>query len=510
MLGSQDPQYRTVPQGAVSSWGPEAIDLAAGIGIILDPGQGDLLTDGMSERVGGRWLAPTVVDNEPRQNGKSLTLEVRSLAGVLLVKEPLIVWTAHEFKTANQGFLRMKEHVTNWDHIRKRVRAIRSNTHATEIEFQNPTRRIAFLARSGGSGRGFAGVSPLFLDEAFAITPEQVAALQFATSAHPNPQVWWMSSAPLTDADVFHEVCLRGRRGSRAMVYYEWSASGTPAELSKLVAANKALTDDDLDTDRGRELREQLLAKVAEANRSFGRPGGVGVSETSIESELETVGVEQWLRERLGIFLEDPEEAGWLVIPKAAWSDAQVPADSQIVGRPAFGIKTSLSRSYTAIVAAGARADGGRQIELTTNGDGVVDFRPPGPWVVARMQELERHEPSVFVVDDKVIADAAEEAGLVVHRAAAPDVASGFALMFDGLAGADIDGRDVHHIGQPDLTAAVKGGGERKIGQSGRAWAQIDPAVEVVTADAASLALFGHSTPRVHRPLAQAFFGSWR
>lgn len=499
-----------MPQGAVSSWGPEAIDLAAGIGITLDPGQGDLLTDGMSERADGRWLTPTVVDNEPRQNGKGVILEVRALAGVLLVKEPLIVWTAHEFKTANQGFLRMKEHVTNWDHVRKRVRAIRSSTHATEIEFQNPTRRIAFLARSGGSGRGFAGVAPLFLDEAFAITPEQLAALQFATSAHPNPQAWWMSSAPLPDSDVFREVCLRGRRGSRAMTYYEWSSSGKPVELGKLVAANKALTDAELDTADGREVREQLLVKVTEANRSFGRPGGVGVSETSIESELETVGVEQWLRERLGIFLEDPDEAGWLVIPKAAWEAALVPPDSQIVGRPAFGVKTSLSRSYTAIVAAGARAGGGRQIELTVNGADVVDFRPGTAWVVSRLKELEKHDPSVLVIDDKVIADAAEEAGLVVHRAVASDVASGFALMFDGIAGGDLAGRDVHHLGQQELTEAVKGGGERKIGQSGRAWAQIDPAVEVVTADAASLALFGHSTPRVHRELAQPFFGSWR
>ena len=377
MLGSQAPRYRTVPQGAVSSWGPEAIDLAAGIGIILDPGQGDLLTDGMSERTGGRWLTPTVVDNEPRQNGKGTILEVRSLAGVLLVREPLIVWTAHEFKTANQGFLRMKEHVTNWDHIRKRVRAIRSSTHATEIEFQNPTRRIAFLARSGGSGRGFAGVAPLFLDEAFALTAEQVAALQFATSAHPNPQVWWMSSAPLLDSDVFREVCVRGRKGSRGMVYYEWSASGKQADLEKLVADNKALTEADLDTDRGRELREQLLAKVAEANRSFGRPGGVGVSETSIESELETVGAEQIVRERLGGWSELETGAA---INEAKWADVG-DKESRRDGDVAIAVDIALERDWAAISVYGLRADGLGHLQL-------IRYEAGTSWIIGALVEL--------------------------------------------------------------------------------------------------------------------------
>ncbi len=377
LIGSQAPRYRTVPQGAVSSWGPEAVDLAAGIGITLDPGQADLLTDGMSQRAGGQWLAPAVVDDEPRQNGKGVILEVRSLAGVLLVKEPLIVWTAHEFKTANQGFLRMKEHATNWDHIRKRVRAIRSSTHATEIEFFNPTRRIAFLARSGGSGRGFAGVAPLFLDEAYAITPEQLAALQFATSAHPNPQVWWMSSAPLADSEVFRDVCVRGRRGSRGMVYYEWSASGTRAELEKLVADNKALSDEDFDTEHGRQLRDRLLAKVCEANRSFGRPGGVGVSETSIDAELVAVGVEQFLRERLGIFSE--LETGAAIDPEkwAALGDPESRRDGDV----AVGVDISIDRDWAAISVYGVREDGLGHLQL-------VRYEAGTDWIVGALVEV--------------------------------------------------------------------------------------------------------------------------
>jgi hypothetical protein len=490
MLGSQAPRFRTVPQGAVSSWGPEAIDLAATVGLTLDPGQGDILTDGMSLGSGGRWLAPTVVDNEPRQNGKGVILEARALAGVLLVKEPLIVWTAHEFKTANQGFLRMKEHVTNWDHVRKRVRAIRSSTHATEIEFFNPTRRIAFLARSGGSGRGFAGVAPLFLDEAFAVTPEQVAALQFATSAHPNPQVWWMSSAPLDDSDVFRDICVRGRRGSRGMVYYEWSASGSKPELERLVADNKALTDEDLETDRGRELREQLLAKVCEANRSFGRPGGVGVSETSIESELTTVGVEQWLRERLGV-LSESAKAGR--IDPDVWAELADP-ESRRAGDVALGVDIALERDWAAVSVYGRRADGLGHLQL-------VRYQAGVDWIVGALVELrdvlnpiavgmargtyaslkDQLKAAGFLRPEDRPIQAVRLEGQSTRPPQRGDLAVLTGIDMAAACGQLIDAvrqQSLRHVPAEQVTAAVKVAKTRVVGDS-LAWARTDPGVDI-------------------------------
>ena len=56
---------------------------------------------------------------------------------------------------------------------------------------------------------------------------------------------------------------------------------------------------------------------------------------------------------------------------------------------------------------------------------------------------------------------------------------------------------DLH--GQKELTDAVAGAVKRDVGGSW-AWARRDLAVEVATLAAVSLALFGHSTPRVHRP----------
>lgn len=496
------PRYRTVPEGAVGGWGPEAVDLAVSIGIGLDPGQCDALTDGMAVQSDGRWLSSEVADIEPRQNGKGVDLEIRALAGALLVREPLIIWTAHEFKTANEGFLRMKNHFTEWDHLRKRVRAIRNSTHATEIELFNPTRRIAFLARSGGSGRGFAEVSPLFLDEAFALTAEQMAALIFAMSAHPNPQVWYMSSAPMLESPVLREICIRGRRGSSGLTYYEWSSSGRHDDLARLVAENKALSDEDATTGAGRALRRRLFAKVAEANRAF----NVRIQPSSILRELKATGVEQFLRERLGIFVEELTP-GWQVITEAAWTDALAPK-SQIISRPAYGVYVPPDRSYTAIGVAGA-SETGRHIEITSNDRVGMDYRPGTGWVIPRLKELDEHDPSVIVIDDKALADAAESAGLVVHRANVGDMVTGCQLLFDGICGADPGARDVKHIGQKELTDAAQGAVKRDVGGSW-AWARRDVAVDVTPLAAVSLALFGHCTPRVHRPAEQPFFAAYR
>lgn len=356
LLGSQAPRYRTVPQGAVSSWGPEAIDLAASAGITLDPGQADIVTDGMSEGADGLWLASEVVDNEPRQNGKTLTLEVRALAGVYLVKEPLVVWTAHEFKTAKRSFEGLRDRIDNFDHLRKRVKAIRNSGATTEIELFNPKRTIVFLARSGGSGRGFAGVAPLFLDEAYALTPEQIAALIYVMRAAKNPQVWYMSSAPLPQSEVLRELCIRGRKGSSDLIYYEWSVPGKVKDLASLVAANKKLSDEEAETSHGQELRSQLFEKTALSNRAF----GTRITRRSVLRDLRASGVEQFIRESWGVWSE--LEEGGRIDPER-WAELADGA-SRRDGEVALAVDISIERDWCAIGMYGRREDGLGHVQL--------------------------------------------------------------------------------------------------------------------------------------------------
>lgn len=365
--GSQEPLYRSAPGGAVKTWGAPFAEFAESVGITLDPGQRDILDDGLSVRADGLWTAREVDDIEPRQNGKSLLFEIRALGGVYLLKEPLVIWTAHEFKTAHGSFLHVKDLVTNFDHLRKRVRSIRDSGARTEIELQNPTRKISFLARSGGSGRGFAQVSPLLLDEGFALTAEQMAALQYAMSAARNPQVWIGSSAPLTTSEVLREVVKDGRRGGKRSAYYEWSAPGEIKELARIAEVNKARIKGGLPSD------DDFQRLTALSNRSIGRPGGVGVTMESAEEELKkSTDVYVFLRERWGVF-SALEEGG--KINPATWDNLADP-ESRRADDVSLAVDVSLGRDWYSVVMAGPREDGKEHVQLVRSGSDIDEVVP--------------------------------------------------------------------------------------------------------------------------------------
>jgi hypothetical protein len=279
-----------------------------------------------------------------------------------------------------------------------------------------------------------------------------------------------------------------GEEGKDRLAYFDWGLG----EVDPTVPLKERLK-----TYRDAELWYQA------------NPGlGIRISEEFCEDELSRLR-EGFAPERLGMWLPyaGDEVAGWQVIGEAAWGDA-LTAESEVEGRPAFGVYVPPDRSYAAIGVAGASSLGGRHIEVTGNGV-ALDYRPGTGWVVERLVELDKHTPSAMVVDDKAIAEAAEKAGMTVHRAGVADVVTGCQLLFDGIAGADVAARDVHHLGQPELSESVRGAVKRDVGGSW-AWARRDLTSDVTPLAAVSLALFGHSTPRVHRPKTQTFFGSWR
>src|SRR5262245_14337105 len=87
--------------------GQEAIELAESAGLYLDETQQLAMHHALVEDREGRWESFEVVLNIPRQNGKGGWLEARQLAGVLLFGDMLVIHTAHEFKTAQEIFLRL-------------------------------------------------------------------------------------------------------------------------------------------------------------------------------------------------------------------------------------------------------------------------------------------------------------------------------------------------------------------------------------------------------------------
>lgn len=519
-LGALKPRVETYPD-YVTSFGPEAADLMTKAGRPLDDWQGDSVTLTLAVRDDGKWTCFEYCEWVCRQQGKGAILEARALTGFLLLGEELIMWSAHEYKTAMEAFRRVKalikalgsmvgdnENLWLVDGVgvdeagvpcEKQFVVKINNTNGEEgFERLDTEARIKFIARSKGSGRGFSGDLNI-IDETFAYTPEQHSALLYTVSARPNPQFIYTSSPPLTGDSGAIMFALR-RRGDPTVR----RADDESWELDPALGYRDWGIAGDLDHVDDVDLDDMELAAASNPALGIQRANGSGLTHETVLRERRATLADPagFARERLGIWPRQTSDGApkWQVISEAAWLARRNP-DSQLDGRPAFGVYVPPDRSSAAIGAAGTSALGGRHIEVTGR-DGVLDYRPGTGWVVARLQELERHRPSVVVIDDKALADEAEAAGLTVHRATPGDVVTGCQLFYDGVAGPDVQARDIWHIGQKEADDAVEGAVKRDVGGSW-AWARRDLAVDVTPLAAVSLALFGHCTPRVHRPASR-------
>lgn len=222
--------------------------------------------------------------------------------------------------------------------------------------------------------------------------------------------------------------------------------------------------------------------------------GGGGVTEAAVRADYDSMALADFCAEYLGWWPDESAER-WLVITETEWEDAKRP-DATIRGQLALGVWVHPDRGWAAIGAAG-RTDRGRRLIEVTGGEHGVDYRQGIGWVIPRLKDLERHEPLAIATNDRTIADQAADAGLQVHRASAGDEASAAGMLFDGIAGHAVEGRDVRHVGQLVLTSAMAAVAKRSQGQWW-VWDRGDEEVDIAPVPAVSLALWALMTPRVH------------
>lgn len=464
------PQYTT-------SAGHEAADLAAQAGLILDEWQRLALVDLLGERADGRWSAFEGAVIVPRQNGKGAIIEARELFGLFLGGEKLILHSAHEYKTAQEAFLRIKALVEGSSDLSRQVSAIREANGEQQIILRSGA-RLRFVARSKGSGRGFSGDLNI-LDEAYALTRTQLAALMPTMSARPNPQILYFSTppdedtAPLPEDAVLPALRERGLVGGPRLAYLEWSPPDDvpydPADPEVLYATNPA--------------------------------AGIRITEEFAEAELAALGPAKYSVERLGAWPKKGAE--WRVIPEADWLAAGDP-DSAMVDPVAMAAVVSSDRAWVSIVAAGARSDGLLHVELVAR-VGVGD-------ALARIKALtERWSPCAWVVDEggpsKSLAESVEAAGIELTKPTMRDVAGAAGALYDGIAGRPQPDPETGQVGEDPrvirwccreelleaLTAAVAGAVKRPLG-AGWAWDQLAAAVDIGPLIAVGNALWGYVT----------------
>ncbi|WP_320784188.1 terminase [Streptomyces sp. CRN 30] len=364
--------------------GQEAIELAADSGLLLDPWQQLELHHSLAEDHEGRWTSFEVVQNVTRQNGKGGVLEARQIAGVMLFGDKLVIHTAHEFKTARESFRRLDQMIEGSYALSRRVKRVLRSHGEEGFEFHNGA-RILFLARTGGSGRGFSS-DLLVMDEAMALRAAPIGALLPVMSARRNPQILYACSAGI-GAESEQLALLRARalastpEPDDSLTYLEWSAVLHTRECprdedGRIVCADH---DDRADVRTWQRVNPAL---------------GIRIRVQAVRREMATMRPDLFDRERLGIG-EYPvqSEETWQVIEEEAWRSLRV-ARSQLADPVAFAIDTNPERTWSAISVAGRAGEEGRHVE-------VVSHQPGTDWVVQRAAELdEKWSPCAWVIDE--------------------------------------------------------------------------------------------------------------
>jgi phage terminase large subunit-like protein len=451
LIGDQNPRIMTGPSYD-SSPGREAIELAALGGLKLDPWQQLVLDRSLGEINHGRskrWAAFEVGLIVPRQNGKGSILEARELFGLFLEpRERLILHSAHEFKTASEAFLRVKQCIDSSEWLTRKVKNVRTSHGEEGIELKDGS-RLRFVARSTGSGRGFTG-DCLILDEAYNLGSAEMAALLPTLSARPNPQVWYTSSAGMITSEQLRAVRIRGRKGdSSRLAYFEWSCP----------------EDCDLEDPRN----------WAQANPSL----GYRIDRDFIQAEWEALTDDVFARERLGIWQEDNVQT---VIDLKLWASIGDP-ESLPGEKICLSIDVKPDASAACIASSGRRADDRLHVKI-------VDHRPDMGWVVERIAQLvERYKPVAVMLDPSgpagsLLSDLAElgiEPKLVVAR----EMAQACGAFHN-----DVVNDRLRHADQETLTAALRQANTRELGDAW-AWSRRDSRGDISPLVAATIAAHG-------------------
>lgn len=506
------PRVCMVPDAFHSSDADEAIQLAHAAGLELDPWQQLTLHLGLGRTKLGRWAAFTVALIVARQNGKGSILEALELYWLFLAGERLIGHSAHEYKTAMEGFRRVLWLIESNDWLRKRVKKVINTNGEEGIELLSG-QRLRFMARSKGAGRGFT-FHKLVWDEGYALTREQQDAQLPTMSAVDDPQIWVTSSPPLTSDT--GEVLFQLRRQARALAdqitFLDYGAEGALDALEFL----------DLD-----DVETWKRTNPSEVHAGSGH----GVSIETMARERAVMSDAGYARERLCIWPPDLSE-GFGVITKEQWDamldvrsgsddwpipDGTAPYErsvfslakefkdgeppTKLVGRPVIAVDVSpraQGHVTSSLCLAQRRQDGKRHIELLARQSGTS-------WVIDTLRAFLLANPDVggIVIDPgspagSLLADIENlliEMGIptdLIMKMASRDVASAFGMIYDA---ANETQPSVVHVGQPELAQAVGGAVKRNVGTDGSGWDRKNASTDITPLVGCTYALWGLAQP---------------
>lgn len=469
---SEVARHLVIPEGIETSVFHRVKPRLAAMGVGYDPWQDGASTVALGCRADGKFAATVggVVWSIPRQVGKTYTVGNLLIALAIELPGLRIVWTSHHGRTTTNTFRSMQGMVN-----RKQVRpfmppggGVRTANGEQEIRFANGS-IIMFGAREHGFGRGMDAVDILVFDEAQILDIKALEDMVPATNQARNPHgglIFFIGTPPrpVDNGEAFGAKRQRALSGEvRDMFYVEMGA------------------DPDADIDD----REQW----AKANPSFPRRTPV---ESMLRMRENIPDDDSWRREALGIWDVVGSKG---VLPAPSWLD-RTDESSKVVANLSLGVEVGPDLAWASVALAGQREDGDWHFELDddqhTRGKGTA-------WLVPHLQYLTSNNPQIRSV---VVDVAGPVAALLEKRGdrwffkgtnleATPvkvaELGAGCANVLDGI----VTGW-LHHIGQPQFTAAALAAGKRALGDTGMwVWSRKTAESDITPIQAGTLALIG-------------------
>lgn len=478
LSGAQRPRLEKRPP-AIGTYGPKVVEFAAACGVTLDDWQAYVLDGLFAVDEEGQWAATEFGLLVARQNGKGEILVAYDLAHLFLFPRPdgrrkTILHTAHEMKTAIDGFQRLKGVVESQPQLMRRVHQIYTANGQEGIllkprKGQRLADRIKFVARSKSSGRGFAG-DILVQDEAQEESQAAHAALTYTQSAVPNRQEVFLGTVPedgVNEAEVFEGVRDRGRSSEPDRTgWMEWTPEGSE------------------DPDVADELDKSDPAHWAQSNPAA--PHRIRWDTIREQHDRDTTpGHAIFGRERLSIWpnrRDDVIEAN-SDLDMVQWEENE--RELWLSRRTVLAVVIGRGGGYSSICGAQRLDDGGILVQHLATNAGTL-------WLPERLKELRRElSARLVVLDEKNAATITSDlarAGIKYMGMHMSEVAAAFDMLIEhnnaGL---------IVHPPQPELTEALAAAVPRVMNapQNLRTWDQGDPMVVVSPVQGITLAVWG-------------------
>ena len=487
----------------------DILDWAKGFGYELDPWQEWVLREGCGTKPDGRWASFENTIIVSRQNGKSAIFEVRELAGLFVLGEELVIHTAHEVKTSQEQFLRVRNVVENYPALSKRMKGKPRASHGEEaIELlptatiifgssrravrQSVAPRLRFLARSRASIRGFSA-NCLVWDEAMILSAEAVGAALPALSAKGNPQMWLGGSAGLEDSEQLARSRKRIVRDTRDMFGAEWSIR------PHLVTCPVSRTE-------GRELNNYVVCtehddRDTPESAALSNPGfGYRLTWEQTLNELVTMPVIEFDRERLGVGQWPVDDEAWRVVSEDLFKSLTTTVGDArpAPNRCAFALDVDDKGANASIAVAWSHPDGYMVMEIPKNCS-----RPGTNWVVERLEQLVTKYRPLAIVAPRTgpaagLGDDLEKKwpehhkfGSKLIRTGPTDDAAAFAWFVQQCKD---DRKPLRHLGKEKAYSLWHGVGSaeiRNVGDGGESWSRRESENDITSATAANLAGWG-------------------